>query len=114
MQGETYQRVYQAAAAPSHLVTSLHQAHLSSLAEDSEEGSDQVSESDGGLIHDDDLAAEPAPAAASDQVSICRVVASSSKKLTCQLRKLILVLPHQCMPPGAFICLQHQPVCPRA
>ena len=49
--------------APAHLITPLHQAHLTSLAEDSEEGSDQVSESDGGLIQDDDSPIEASPAA---------------------------------------------------
>ena len=49
--------------APAHLISPLHQAHLTSLAEDSEEGSDQVSESDGGLIQDDDLPIEASPAA---------------------------------------------------
>lgn len=46
---------------PAHL-TSHHPAHLTSLAEDSEEGSDAVSESEGGLIQDDDLPT-PSPAA---------------------------------------------------
>lgn len=48
---------------PAHL-TSHHPAHLTSLAEDSEEGSDAVSESEGGLIQDDDLPTpSPSPAA---------------------------------------------------
>lgn len=44
-------------------MSSLQHAHLGSLAEESEEGSDMVSESDGGLIHDDDLPIESSPAA---------------------------------------------------
>ena len=62
-QGATYQRVFKPQPAPVHLISALHQAHLGSLAEDSEEGSDLVSESDGGLIHDDDLPIELSPAA---------------------------------------------------
>lgn len=63
VQGVTYQRVFKPQPAPAHLITPLHQLHLGSLPEDSEEGSDLVSESDGGLIHDDDLLIEESPAA---------------------------------------------------
>lgn len=59
MQGAAYQRVYKAQPAPAHLVTHLQQAHLASLAEESEEGSDCVSEPESGLIQDDDFALEP-------------------------------------------------------
>lgn len=48
---------------PAHLLTPTHQAHLTSLAEGSEEGSDAVSESEGGLIQDDDSPTEASPAA---------------------------------------------------
>ena len=48
---------------PAHLLTPTHQAHLTSLAEDSEEGNDAVSESEGGLIQDDDSPTEASPAA---------------------------------------------------
>ena len=62
-----------------HLISALHQAHLGSLAEGSEEGSDVVSESDGGLIHDDDLPIDSSPAASAslDQPS-AQVAAGSS------------------------------------
>ena len=62
-----------------HLISALHQAHLGSLAEDDEEGSDVVSESDGGLIHDDDLPIELSPAASAslDQPS-AQIAAGSS------------------------------------
>ncbi len=63
-----------------HLISALHQGHLGSLAEDSEEGSDVVSESDGGLIHDDDLPIESLPAASAslDQVSVQMAAGSST------------------------------------
>ena len=93
LQGETYQRVYQAEPAPAHLITPLHQAHLASLAEESEEGSDQVSESDGGLIHDDDLAAEPMPAVPTHQVSTPTSHFSYTlwQKLSCLIMLLALL-----------------------
>ncbi len=79
LQGATYQRVFKPQPAPVHLISALHQAHLGSLAEDDEEGSDVVSESDGGLIHDDDLPIESSPAASAslDQPS-ARMAAGSS------------------------------------
>ena len=51
--------MYKAQPAPAHLITHLQQAHLASLAEESEEGSDCVSEPESGLIQDDDFALEP-------------------------------------------------------
>ncbi|DBA86037.1 hypothetical protein WJX77_012319 [Trebouxia sp. C0004] len=81
-QGATYQRVFKPEPAPVHLISALHQAHLSSLAEGSEEGSDLVSESDGGLIHDDDLPIESSPAAsASLDQSSAQMAAGSSTNL---------------------------------
>lgn len=62
-QGASYERVFNPQPLPAHLLTPTHQAHLTSLAEDSEEGSDAVSESEGGLIQDDDSPTEASPAA---------------------------------------------------
>lgn len=62
---------------PAHL-TSHHPAHLTSLAEDSEEGSDAVSESEGGLIQDDDPPTpSPAPSASLDHSQGSKVICSS-------------------------------------
>ena len=62
---------------PAHL-TSHHPAHLTSLAEDSEEGSDAVSESEGGLIQDDDLPTpSPAASASLDHSQGSKVIRSS-------------------------------------
>jgi len=71
--------VFKPQPAPTHLISALHQAHLGSLAEDDEEGSDVASESDGGLIHDNDLPIESSPAASAslDQPS-ARMAAGSS------------------------------------
>ena len=55
MQGASYKRTFKAEPAPPHLITQLHQAHLGSLAEGSEEGSDCVSEPESGLIDDEDV-----------------------------------------------------------
>ncbi len=79
-QGATYQRVFKPQPAPVHLISALHPGHLGSLAEDSEEGSDVVSESDGGLIHDDDLPIESSPAASAslDQPSAQMAAGSST------------------------------------
>lgn len=71
LQGASYKRTFKAEPAPPHLITHLHQAHLGSLAEGSEEGSDCVSEPESGLIDDEDVepdAASPA-AAPSKQVA---------------------------------------------
>ena len=62
-QGASYERVFKPLPVHAHLLTPHHQAHLTSLAEDSEEGSDAVSESEGGLIQDDDSPTEASPAA---------------------------------------------------
>ena len=65
------------------MISALHQAHLGSLAEDSEEGSDVISESDGGLIHDDDLPIESSPAvSASLDQSPAQMAAGSSTNST--------------------------------
>ncbi|KAL0036717.1 hypothetical protein WJX79_007272 [Trebouxia sp. C0005] len=82
-QGATYQRVFKPQPAPVHMISALHQAHLGSLAEDSEEGSDVISESDGGLIHDDDLPIESSPAvSASLDQSPAQMAAGSSTNST--------------------------------
>ena len=62
---------------PAHVI-SHHPAHLTSLAEDSEEGSDAVSESEGGLIQDDDLPTlSPAASASLDHSQGSKVMRSS-------------------------------------
>ena len=62
---------------PGH-ITSHHPAHLTSLAEGSEEGSDAVSESEGGLIQDDDPPMpSPAASASLDHFQGSKVVCSS-------------------------------------
>lgn len=68
------------------MLTSPHQAHLTSLAEDSEEGSDAVSESEGGLIQDDDSPTEASPAASAslDNPAGSRAVRSSLTAATGQ------------------------------
>ena len=62
---------------PGHLA-SHHPAHLTSLAEDSEEGSDAVSESEDGLIQDDDPPTpSPAASASLDHSQGSKVIRSS-------------------------------------
>ena len=62
---------------PAHL-TSHHPAHLTSLAEDSEEGSDAVSESESGLIQDDDSPmSSPAASTSLDHLQGSKAVRSS-------------------------------------